>query len=48
MAESVVEVQNLRKEFDGTVAVADVSYRGEIVGGRQVRARPQRSKSYSD
>jgi ABC-2 type transport system ATP-binding protein len=35
MSESVVEVQNLRKEFDGTVAVADVSFtvpRGEIVG----------------
>src|SRR5271169_3774608 len=34
MAKSVVEVQNLRKEFDGTVAVADVSFtvpRGEIV-----------------
>jgi len=35
MAESIVEVQHLRKEFDGTVAVADVSFvaqRGEIVG----------------
>jgi ABC-2 type transport system ATP-binding protein len=35
MAETVVEVQHLRKEFDGTVAVADVSFavqRGEIVG----------------
>jgi len=35
MAEILVEVQNLRKEFDGTVAVADVSFsvpRGEIVG----------------
>jgi ABC-2 type transport system ATP-binding protein len=35
MADSVVEVQNLRKEYDGTVAVADVSFtvpRGEIVG----------------
>ena len=31
----IVEVQHLRKEFDGTVAVADVSFtvpRGEIVG----------------
>ena len=35
MAEILVEVQNLRKEFGGTVAVADVSFtvpRGEIVG----------------
>ena len=35
MAERIVEVQHLRKEFDGTVAVADVSFavqRGEIVG----------------
>ncbi|HXI82703.1 MAG TPA: ABC transporter ATP-binding protein [Verrucomicrobiae bacterium] len=35
MAEILVEVRNLRKEFDGTVAVADVSFtvpRGEIVG----------------
>jgi ABC-2 type transport system ATP-binding protein len=35
MAETIVEVQHLRKEFDGTVAVADVSLtvqRGEIVG----------------
>ena len=35
MAETLVEVQHLRKEFDGTVAVADVSFtvqRGEIVG----------------
>lgn len=35
MAETIVEVQHLRKEFDGTVAVADVSFRvqrGEIVG----------------
>jgi ABC-2 type transport system ATP-binding protein len=35
MAEILVEVQNLRKEFAGTVAVADVSFtvpRGEIVG----------------
>jgi ABC-2 type transport system ATP-binding protein len=35
MAESVVEVQNLRKEYDGTVAVADVSFTvpcGQIVG----------------
>ena len=35
MAETIVEVQNLRKEFDGTTAVADVSFtvrRGEIVG----------------
>ena len=35
MAETLVEVQHLRKEFAGTVAVADVSFtvqRGEIVG----------------
>jgi ABC-2 type transport system ATP-binding protein len=35
MAETLVDVQHLRKEFDGTVAVADVSFvvpRGEIVG----------------
>jgi ABC-2 type transport system ATP-binding protein len=35
MAENLVEVEHLRKEFDGTVAVADVSFtahRGEIVG----------------
>lgn len=35
MSEAVVEVDHLRKEFDGTVAVADVSFRvnrGEIVG----------------
>jgi ABC-2 type transport system ATP-binding protein len=35
MAETIVDVQHLRKEFDGTVAVADVSFtvqRGEIVG----------------
>jgi ABC-2 type transport system ATP-binding protein len=35
MSETIVEVQHLRKEFDGTVAVADVSFtarRGEIVG----------------
>jgi ABC-2 type transport system ATP-binding protein len=35
MAEILVDVQNLRKEFDGTVAVADVSFNvqhGEIVG----------------
>lgn len=35
MSEAVVQVQNLRKEFNGTVAVADVSLavrRGEIVG----------------
>jgi ABC-2 type transport system ATP-binding protein len=35
MAETIVEVQHLRKEFNGTVAVADVSFtvtRGEIVG----------------
>jgi ABC-2 type transport system ATP-binding protein len=35
MIEAIVEVQHLRKEFDGTVAVADVSFtvrRGEIVG----------------
>lgn len=35
MSEVIVEVKNLRKEFDGTVAVADVSFevqRGEIVG----------------
>ena len=35
MSEPIVEVKHLRKEFDGTVAVADVSFsvqRGEIVG----------------
>jgi ABC-2 type transport system ATP-binding protein len=35
MAETLVEVRHLRKEFAGTVAVADVSFtvqRGEIVG----------------
>ena len=35
MSDRIVEVQQLRKEFDGTVAVADVSFaieRGEIVG----------------
>ena len=35
MAETIVGVEHLRKEFDGTVAVADVSFsvrRGEIVG----------------
>jgi ABC-2 type transport system ATP-binding protein len=35
MVETIVEVQHLRKEFNGTVAVADVSFtvqRGEIVG----------------
>jgi ABC-2 type transport system ATP-binding protein len=35
MAEIIVDVRNLRKEFDGTVAVADVSFtvqHGEIVG----------------
>ena len=35
MSEPIVEVQHLRKEFDGTVAVADISLtvsRGEIVG----------------
>jgi ABC-2 type transport system ATP-binding protein len=35
MAETLVDVQHLRKEFDGTVAVADVSFtvqHGEIVG----------------
>ncbi len=35
MSEAIVEVQHLRKEFNGTVAVADVSFsvrRGEIVG----------------
>jgi len=35
MAERIVEVEHLRKEFKGTVAVADVSFavtRGEIVG----------------
>ena len=35
MAETLVDVQHLRKEFNGTVAVADVSFtvqRGEIVG----------------
>jgi ABC-2 type transport system ATP-binding protein len=35
MSEPVVQVEHLRKEFDGTVAVADVSFtvrRGEIVG----------------
>src|SRR5438034_8363339 len=35
MSELIVDVQDLRKEFDGTVAVAGVSFsvqRGEIVG----------------
>ena len=35
MSEPIVEVQHLRKKFDGTVAVADISFavhRGEIVG----------------
>ena len=35
MSEPIVQVEHLRKEFDGTVAVADVSFsvsRGEIVG----------------
>jgi ABC-2 type transport system ATP-binding protein len=35
MSETIVSVEKLRKEFDGTVAVADVSFaiqRGEIVG----------------
>lgn len=35
MSETIVEVSHLRKEFDGTVAVADLSFtvqRGEIVG----------------
>jgi ABC-2 type transport system ATP-binding protein len=35
MGEAIVQVEHLRKEFDGTVAVADVSFtvpRGEIVG----------------
>jgi ABC-2 type transport system ATP-binding protein len=35
MSESIVSVEHLRKEFDGTIAVADVSFtvqRGEIVG----------------
>src|SRR2546426_270000 len=35
MSDPIVEVQHLRKEFNGTVAVADVSFavrRGEIVG----------------
>ena len=35
MSEPIVEVQHLRKEFNGTVAVADISFtvsRGEIVG----------------
>lgn len=35
MTENVIEVRNLRKEFNGTVAVDDVSFdvrRGEIVG----------------
>jgi ABC-2 type transport system ATP-binding protein len=35
MGETIVEVEHLRKEFDGTVAIADVSFtvrRGEIVG----------------
>ena len=35
MTEAIVQVEHLRKEFDGTVAVADVSFevrRGEIVG----------------
>src|SRR5439155_18866712 len=35
MGEAIVQVEHLRKEFDGTVAVADLSFavqRGEIVG----------------
>ncbi len=35
MSEAVVQIEHLRKEFNGTVAVADVSFsvrRGEIVG----------------
>src|SRR2546425_4207424 len=35
MSEPIVDVQDLRKEFDGTVAVAGVSFtvpRGEIIG----------------
>jgi ABC-2 type transport system ATP-binding protein len=35
MTEAIVQVEHLRKEFDGTAAVADVSFtvqRGEIVG----------------
>ncbi len=35
MTEAIVEVEHLRKEFNGTVAVADVSFtvpRGQIVG----------------
>jgi ABC-2 type transport system ATP-binding protein len=35
MSEAVVQVQHLRKEFAGTIAVADISFavqRGEIVG----------------
>lgn len=35
MSELIVQVEHLRKEFDGTVAVADISFavqRGEIVG----------------
>lgn len=35
MGEAIVQVEHLRKEFNGTVAVADVSFtvqRGEIVG----------------
>ncbi len=35
MSDTVVQVEHLRKEFDGTVAVADVSFtvqRGKIVG----------------
>jgi ABC-2 type transport system ATP-binding protein len=35
MTEAIVQVEHLRKEFDGTVAVADASFevrRGEIVG----------------
>ena len=34
MSETIVEVNHLRKEFNGTVAVADLSFtvqRGEIV-----------------
>ena len=35
MSEPIIQVEHLRKEFDGTVAIADVSFsvqRGEIVG----------------
>lgn len=35
MSETIVEVEHLRKEFNGTIAVADLSFtvrRGEIVG----------------